>query len=81
MAKKKKAPVFRSGIRPAQLVADAVAVLCPYCGEPQPNPKDGSDLWEQSHFRAIAKEDSGKRQCAACDATMHVWSTPKVMFT
>lgn len=48
--------------RVAQLVAEAVTVLCPECGEPQPNPENGSHLWTLDHFRADRLSYAGKVQ-------------------
>ncbi len=64
--------------RPAQLVADAVAVLCPYCGEPQPNPTDGSEQWEKIHFKAYG--ESSAKTCTSCDAVMMIFNGPKAQF-
>jgi predicted RNA-binding Zn-ribbon protein involved in translation (DUF1610 family) len=55
-----------------------VSVLCPSCGEPQPNSRDGSEQWEIADFKAVA--DKSPIACVSCDAPMFVWSTPKVMF-
>jgi hypothetical protein len=65
-------------IRRAQLVADAVAVLCPYCGEPQPNKVDGSEQWTADNFAAIL----GKPRivCVACDKPMLAEPDSKVQF-
>lgn len=59
-----------------QLVADVVAVLCPCCGEPQPNKDDGSEQWEQGHFMKL----QGSWKCVACDARFLVTSDTKVQF-
>ena len=75
MAKRKESQRGRTGV--SQLVAEAVAVLCPKCGEPQPNPVDGSEQWSVSDFARIA---SPRRVCVSCDAEMFVWITSKVMF-
>jgi len=59
----------------AQLIADVVSVICPYCGEPQPNPEDGSEQWELLHFaRGTSKT------CTACDKRMVLGSDTKVQF-
>lgn len=77
-ARSRKPRKPRARTRPAQLVADAVSVLCPSCGEPQPNSRDGSEQWEIADFKAVA--DKSPIACVSCDAPMFVWSTPKVMF-
>lgn len=61
----------------AQLVADAVAVLCPLCGEPQPNRTDGSEQWTMTDF---TKLPSSRFTCVSCDAKFIVTSDTKVMF-
>lgn len=79
MARKvKTAPKSSSTIRQARLVADAVAVCCPYCGEPQPNPVDGSEQWDKGHFRAY--DDRPRKKCVACDEEMFVFSLQEVAF-
>lgn len=65
-------------IRRAQLMADAVAVICPYCGEPQPNRTDGSEQWTFEDFAKILGQPSV--QCVACDRVMHVECDTKVQF-
>lgn len=61
--------------RVAQLVAEAVAVLCPYCGEPQAN-KDGSQLW----LKFEVKDADSTVVCQSCDAEMYVFNSKKVKF-
>lgn len=78
MKKKKLVTKSSTNCRPAQLVADAVSVLCPYCGEPQPNPKDGSEQWEKGHFRAT--NDEPRRKCVSCDEEMFIFSRQEVQF-
>jgi len=60
----------------AQLVADAVAVLCPECGEPQPNRTDGSEQWTVEDF----KRASGALKCVACDVRFIAGPDTKVQF-
>jgi len=67
-----------TSIRPAQLVADAVSVLCPYCGEPQPNPRDGSEQWEKGDFRAV--NDAPRSKCGSCDKEMFIFSQQEAAF-
>lgn len=72
-------------MRRAQLVADAVAVLCPYCGEPQPNPRDGSEQWTLENFRARTTKRgrpivAGRRTCVSCEAPMIIGPDTKVQF-
>ena len=74
-----KSPIpVRTTVRHAQLVADAVAVCCPYCGEPQPNPTDGSEQWELRHFRMYAERP--RKSCCACDEEMFVFHSKNVQF-
>jgi hypothetical protein len=68
---------FRRHIRRSQLVADAVAVLCPYCAEPQPNPSDGSEQWTAEDFLKVV---TARRTCVACDVIYLISSDSKVMF-
>lgn len=79
-------------IRRAQLVAEAVAVLCPHCGTPQPNPQDGSEQWTSENFKKLATATlrspishrrvpaSLQRTCVSCDEPMYVFSDTKVQF-
>lgn len=60
----------------AQLVADAVAVLCPECAEPQPNKRDGSEQWTKENFIGV----SATFKCVACDARFMLTDDTKVMF-
>ena len=57
----------------AQIVATAVEVHCPHCGEPLPNPLDGSYLWEPYQVAA----NQGARDCNACDEPFTVMSQSK----
>jgi predicted RNA-binding Zn-ribbon protein involved in translation (DUF1610 family) len=66
----------RAARKRSQLVADAVVVLCPYCGEPQPNRKDGSDQWTRMDFNGAPPT----RKCASCDEEMILSCEAKVMF-
>lgn len=59
----------------AKLIAEAVSVTCPECGEPQPN-KDDSEMWTPEDFKGA----QGKRQCVSCDAMMIVSHETKVHF-
>lgn len=61
--------------RRAQLVADGVAVLCPFCGEPQAN-RDGYEMWTKEEVRRM----SGIRACASCDEPMLVSDDPHAQF-
>jgi hypothetical protein len=62
----------------AQLVADAVAVLCPHCGEPQPNKNDGSEQWTVENFKN--KRVKGTMACVSCDVRFVLTPDTKVMF-
>ncbi len=75
----------------AQLVADAVSVLCPECGEPQPNKTDGSEQWTASDFAKVMapkrhpvshrpKEPSARTACVSCDVEFLLFTDSKVMF-
>lgn len=73
MVKPPKEPKRKA--RRAQLVAEAVAVICPHCGDTQPNPRDGSELWLPENFGEPSKVD-----CRSCDQPMFVFSDSKVQF-
>jgi len=59
----------------AQLFAEAVSVLCPSCGEPQPNP-EGSEMWMREDLR----KKHGEFGCVSCDARILIEFTTKVQF-
>lgn len=52
-------------MRPAQIIAAQLEVHCPYCGDPQPNSDDGTDVWTPEEVRS----NSGGWECVACDKT------------
>jgi len=58
-------------------VADAVAVLCPECGEPQPNREDGSEQWTVQNFK---QRVSGTMKCVACYVRFLLTPDTKVQF-
>lgn len=60
----------------AILCCEAVSVVCPYCGEPQPSPDNGSDMWTRENFKA----KSGVFACTACDERLLISPDPKAMF-
>ncbi len=60
----------------AQLVAEAVAVRCPFCAEPQPNKRDGSKQWTKEHFIGVSQTLT----CVACDVRFMLTNDTKVMF-
>lgn len=72
--------------RRAQLIADAVNVCCPWCGDAQPNPVDGSEQWTIENFRVEETRTNGRRKrshrrhCVSCDKPMLIDCDPKVMF-
>jgi uncharacterized Zn-finger protein len=47
----------------AVLVAAAIEVTCPHCGEPQPAPDNGSEMWLPSQVT----RSQGERTCVSCD--------------
>ena len=63
-------------VRRVQLACEAVSVLCPFCGEPQPSPDNGSDMWIRENFAARA----GVFPCVACDEHILISSDPKAQF-
>jgi hypothetical protein len=69
----------RGRTRTTVLCAVGVEVHCPACGEPQPNPEDGSFIWSSSLVR-IAAEAGGVRSCTACDTPLRIASSNRVSF-
>jgi len=65
-----------SAIRRAQLVAEAVAVLCPFCAEVQPA-YGGSEFWTREDF---ARVKGPVRECVSCDKRILISSDSKVGF-
>ena len=63
------------GARRAQLIAEAVAVICPACGEPQPA-YGGSEFWTHEDFA----KNHGTRPCASCDEPLIIETDSKVSF-
>lgn len=59
----------------AQLIADVVTVVCPSCGECQPNPEDGSQQWEPHHFQM-----KPVAACVSCDEQLQISWKSKVQF-
>lgn len=52
-------------------------MLCPLCGEPQPNKFDGSEQWTAENFAAFTESNL---TCVSCDQPMRVTSDSKVAF-
>ena len=65
-----------SAPRRAQLVAEAVAVLCPFCEEVQPA-YGGSEFWTQEDF---ARVKGPVRKCVSCEERILISSDSKVGF-
>lgn len=65
-----------SAIRRAQLVAEAVVVLCPFCAEVQPA-YGGSEFWTREDF---ARAKGPVRKCVSCEKRIHISSDSKVSF-
>lgn len=76
----------------AQLVAEAVVVLCPECGEAQPN-QDGSEMWTLEDFKrrderlatgprggALKQPRSSSFTCVSCDVRFLLTGDTKVQF-
>ena len=51
----------------AQLYAETVQVLCPFCAEPQPAP-DGSLVWTSSDFET----KHGTFNCVSCERKISI---------
>lgn len=61
----------------AQLIAEEVFVVCPSCGERQPNPDDGGELWVKAAFRYLTPD---RYKCVSCDQTLMIATSPMVQF-
>ena len=55
----------RNNVQRAMLFTTTCQVVCPMCGDAQPNRTDGSDLWEERDFDALGLTPSPK--CVSCD--------------
>lgn len=64
-------------MRRAQLVAEAVAVLCPWCGEPQPA-YGGSEFWTHEDFERAGA--LGRHSCVSCEEPILISTDSKVAF-
>lgn len=53
-------------LRNAVITAATLEVCCPHCGDPQPNPRDGSHLWMPEEVKQQIAE-TVQRVCVACD--------------
>lgn len=60
--------------RAARIVAVAVEVECPYCGESLPNPDNGAFSWRPSEV----EDNQGERECNSCDQRFKVLVQSKV---
>lgn len=56
-------------MRRAQIAAESVCVICPHCGEPQPNPYGGGSHQWAPH--EVVK-GSGRREFVSCDGPMFI---------
>jgi predicted RNA-binding Zn-ribbon protein involved in translation (DUF1610 family) len=61
-------------------IAEAVAVVCPMCGEPQPNRSDGSEQWTRQDFEYLAGNFRGPQECVSCGQPLLIGYERKVMF-
>jgi len=61
--------------RRAYLIAEAVSVCCPFCGDIQPAP-NGSEYWISEDF--IKK--NGRHACVSCDAPILIFNDSKANF-
>ena len=61
--------------RRVQIVAESVAVLCPFCGDAQPN-QDGCEMWIPEDFQ----KHGGKRACVSCMEPILIMHDTKVQF-
>lgn len=63
-----------AAMKPALLVAETLAILCPHCNEPQPAPDNGSDAWMPAQVKAA----EGKRTCVSCDEPFRLSAQSRV---
>lgn len=63
-------------MRDAQIIAEAVAVICPYCAATQPN-KDGSEMWTAEDFLT----GFNIHKCVSCDEVMRLVFQSRVSFS
>ena len=68
---------FKKGhARRARLTVEMVNVCCPWCGEPQPSPYNGGDLWTREDF-----EKAGSRAaCTSCDQAILIHTDGRAVF-
>jgi hypothetical protein len=64
----------RSRNRVAIISAFSLEVSCPHCGEPQPAPDNGSEMWMPSQVVAA----QGPRTCVACDEAFVIHAQSRV---
>lgn len=61
--------------RKSILIASSVSVVCPYCGDCQPN-ADGSEMWIEEDFQ----DKHGTFKCVACDKSIVIEITRHAFF-
>lgn len=72
-------------IKLASVTAIMIEVGCPHCGEPFPNPENGSDMWPVSLLQHRMQTDREcsveplKRKCNACEQSFFLDLPSKVM--
>lgn len=59
----------------ATIATESLLVLCPSCGEAQPNPDNGADNWTPEEVRSVSEH----KTCVACDARFAVQSVNKAL--
>ena len=57
-----------SRMRPAQIVAETLNVLCPYCGQPLENPDNEGEGWTPKEI-AKAEKTTPSIECNSCEET------------
>jgi len=70
-----RSAMHKPRLRRCQLLAEAVSVCCPFCGDAQPN-KDGSEMWTRGDF----EYKTGVRACVSCDREVLIDYDPKASF-
>lgn len=68
-----------TGRKQTTVVASGIEVLCPFCGEPQPSPGNGSFIWLSEELATVALDSKrANRQCVSCDVDIRVVAPARV---
>lgn len=78
MVKRKKSPESKLKRAACILHAVTVEVCCPHCGGAQPNPRDGSMMWDKQD---IQNKERPHSICVDCDGPIFIFDYQKASFT